>query len=44
MTSILRSREVEVWPRVKSIPEAEGKSQIVLHVKCRSVYNEAIEL
>jgi len=44
VTSILRSKEVEVGPRVKSIAEAEGKAQVVLHVNCRSVYNEAIEL
>jgi hypothetical protein len=49
VTSILMSREAEVGPRVKSIPEAseyrtEGKSLVVLQVNCRSVYNKAIEL
>jgi len=47
VTSILMSIEVEVGPRVKSIAEAyayrtEGKSLVVLQVKCRSVYNKAI--
>ena len=49
MTSILRSRGVEVGRRVKYIAQAsaystEGKSQVVLQVNCRSVCNEAVEL
>jgi len=45
----LKSGEVEVGPRVKSIAETsayrtEGKSLVVLQVNCRSVYNKAKEL
>jgi hypothetical protein len=46
VTSILKSREVKVGSRVKSIAGAsackiEGKSLVVLQVNCRSVYNKA---
>jgi hypothetical protein len=49
VTSILRSRKVDVRPRVKSIVEAsayrtEDRSLVVLQVNWRSAYNKTIEL
>jgi len=49
VTSILKSREAELGPRVKSIAEesayrTEGNSLVVLQVNWWSVYNKTIEL
>jgi hypothetical protein len=49
MISILRSREVKVGPRIKSIADSsahrrEGKSLVLLQVNCKSVYNKSVEL